>query len=301
MTCSRYSNPRLACHLHSSPTLGLNLCSSLQPLEAARSSNLLLQLGNALLVTDGVVGLGLQHPLQVLVGVVGLEAGIQDAEALAVLGDLVPVALHVLQVLGEVGEAALEDLAVQVGAHDGLEGDVLGPRRLGLREDKVGRALDGTHEGAGLGRVLAEERLVANVEDGAEAAAAQLGELVDAQHLHVGLGAALRGEPLLELDHLDVLQADAGVDVAVDDGARHVHAAPHGRVVLGRHAVVRRQLVDLDLAELADVADALALEGAEVGGDSGRLEVDDAGERLVEQASDGEDGEFAGLGLMMLC
>jgi hypothetical protein len=60
---------------------------------------------------------------------------------------------------------------------------------------------------------------------------------------------------------------------------------------------VRGELVDLDLAELADVADALALEGAEVGGDARRLEVDDAGEGLVEKAADGLDGEVAGFGL----
>jgi hypothetical protein len=60
---------------------------------------------------------------------------------------------------------------------------------------------------------------------------------------------------------------------------------------------VRSEFVDLDLAELTDVADALALEGAEVGGDSRVLEVDDTGEGLVEEAADGEDGEVAGFGL----
>ena len=61
---------------------------------------------------------------------------------------------------------------------------------------------------------------------------------------------------------------------------------------------MRCQLVDLDLAELADVADALAAQGGEVGGDArGALEVDDAGEGLVEEGADGLDGEGAGLGL----
>lgn len=58
-----------------------------------------------------------------------------------------------------------------------------------------------------------------------------------------------------------------------------------------------RQLVDLDLAELADVADALAAEGGEVGRDAGGFEVNDAREGLVEERADGRDGEVAGFGL----
>jgi hypothetical protein len=61
---------------------------------------------------------------------------------------------------------------------------------------------------------------------------------------------------------------------------------------------VRCQLVNLDLAELADVADALALERAEVGRDARRLEVDDAGEGLVQETANGQDWEVAGFGLM---
>lgn len=57
------------------------------------------------------------------------------------------------------------------------------------------------------------------------------------------------------------------------------------------------ELVDLDLAELADVTDALALEGGEVGGDAAVLEVDDAGEGLIEEGADGRDGEVTGFGL----
>jgi hypothetical protein len=53
------------------------------------------------------------------------------------------------------------------------------------------------------------------------------------------------------------------------------------------------QLVDLDLSELADISDALALEGLEVGGDAGRLEVDDTRERLVKKTANGRDREVA--------
>ena len=85
----------------------------------------------------------------------------------------------------------------------------------------------------------------------------------------------------------DRLEADAGVDLAVLDGLGDVHAAADGGVVRGGHSVMRSQFVDLNLAELADVTDALALEGAEVGGDARVLEVHDSGEWLVEETADG--------------
>lgn len=51
------------------------------------------------------------------------------------------------------------------------------------------------------------------------------------------------------------------------------------------------------LAELADVADALSLQRAEVLGDSAGLQVHDSGEGLVEEGADGGHGEVASLGL----
>lgn len=51
------------------------------------------------------------------------------------------------------------------------------------------------------------------------------------------------------------------------------------------------------LSELADIADAFSLEGAEVGRDTGVFQVDNAGEGLVEERADGEDREVAGFGL----
>jgi hypothetical protein len=95
---------------------------------------------------------------------------------------------------------------------------------------------------------------------------------------------------------LDVLKADARVNLAGDDGASHVHADAYGFVVAGFHAVVRGELVELYLAELADVADLLALEGGEVGGDAGGGEVHNTGEGLVQERSDGSDGEATSSG-----
>jgi hypothetical protein len=51
------------------------------------------------------------------------------------------------------------------------------------------------------------------------------------------------------------------------------------------------------LSELADIADAFSLEGAEVGRDARVFEVDDAGEGLVEERADRENREVAGFGL----
>jgi hypothetical protein len=51
------------------------------------------------------------------------------------------------------------------------------------------------------------------------------------------------------------------------------------------------------LSELANIADLLALQGAEVLGDSAVLEVDDTSEGLVEKRADRGDGEVASFGL----
>lgn len=53
-----------------------------------------------------------------------------------------------------------------------------------------------------------------------------------------------------------------------------------------------------NLSELADVADLLALQGAEVLGDSAVLEVHNTGERLIEKRTNRGDGEVAGFGLL---
>lgn len=52
-----------------------------------------------------------------------------------------------------------------------------------------------------------------------------------------------------------------------------------------------------DLSEFTDVADSFALEGTEVRGDAAVLEVDNTGEGLVQQGTDGGNRELAGLGL----
>lgn len=50
------------------------------------------------------------------------------------------------------------------------------------------------------------------------------------------------------------------------------------------------------LAKLANIANTLTLEGAEVGGDARVLQVDDTGERLVKKGPNGQDREVAGFG-----
>lgn len=219
----------------------------MKALEPALSGDLLLQLSHALLVTKRVGGVRIQVPGEVLVGVVGLKVRVEDAQALSVVGNLGPVTLDVLQIAAEVRKGALEDLAVHRGSHDGLDVDVLLVGLGGLREDVVGSALDGAHELLHLVWVGGQEGVVGDVEDRAEAAAAEFGELVNTEHLNVIAGTVLRGEPLGQLDHLHVLETDTGVDVAADDGLGDVHAAANGSVVVGSHAVVLGELIDLDL------------------------------------------------------
>ena len=58
------------------------------------------------------------------------------------------------------------------------------------------------------------------------------------------------------------------------------------------------ELLDMtNLSELSNIADPLALQRAEVLGDSAALEVDDTSEGLVEQRSDGSHREVTGFGL----
>merc|ERR1712123_546537 len=120
---------------------------------------------------------------------------------------------------------------------------------------------------------------VGHVLDRAEAAAAEVVELVDAQH------AGVLGGELLELDALEVGEADARVDVAAEDGGGDVHADAHGLERVERDARLLGKVVDHDLAEVADVPDLLALDVRELV-DVGRLLVDEAGWRLVEERAE---------------
>jgi hypothetical protein len=200
-------------------------------LEATLLLHILLQSDHPLLITSWVPGFLFKAPSQVLVRIVGLEAFIEHTKPLPILGHLLPVTLHVLQVRAEVREAALEDLAVRSRVHGRLEVAELLPSLVGRGEDKVSRALACTEESADFLGVLFDEGVVSDVQNRAEAAASELGELVDTKHLDFVTGTALRNEPLLEFDHLDVLEADAGVDLASDDGAGDVHANADGLVL----------------------------------------------------------------------
>jgi hypothetical protein len=55
--------------------------------------------------------------------------------------------------------------------------------------------------------------------------------------------------------------------------------------------------MEVYLSELANIANTLAFEGTEVGGDATVLEIDDSGERLVKERPDGQDWEVTGFGL----
>jgi hypothetical protein len=278
----------------------LGLDGEWESTEAASTGNITLQFNHALLVAGGIFRVSLKLPAKELVGVVGLELGIKDAESLSIPGHLVPVTLHILQILREVREAALKHLSVQLRSHNGLEVDVFGPGLVRLGKHKVSGLFHGTEESADLLRVLLDEGLVANVKDGAEAAAAQFSEFINAEHLDVCLGAALFVEPFLELNHLNILKANASVNLAGDDGLGHVHSAADGSIVLRSEAIVGGEFVNLDFAKLAHVANALALEGAEVGGDARLLEINDTSEWFIKKAANRDDREATGLGLEYL-
>ena len=118
-----------------------------------------------------------------------------------------------------------------------------------MLDGEVGGAAHGAHEARDLLRVLLEVVAVGHVLDGAEAAAAEIVELIDAQH------AGVLGGELLELDALEVGEADARVDVAAEDGGGDVHADAHGLVRVEWDAGLLGEVVDHHLAEVADVPD----------------------------------------------
>lgn len=51
--------------------------------------------------------------------------------------------------------------------------------------------------------------------------------------------------PFLQFDHLDVLEADTGINGTFDDSTGDVHPDSDGGVVAGLHAVVSGEFVDL--------------------------------------------------------
>eukprot|EP01136_Pigoraptor_vietnamica_P012308 Opistho-1_new@52095 len=240
-------------------------------------------------VTARGSGLALVDKLHKVVRVVRLEISADEAETLRVRGHLVPVALDVLEGRVEVGARGVVDLAVHRRVHDRLGLGKNVKALLGALEAKLVAALDGAHERVDAVRVALEEVVVGDVEDRAEAAAAEIGEFVDAQHV----GAALA--ELLQLNLLVVDKAHAAVDGPVADGLREVHSDADGRVVALAHALARADFVNYDLAKLADVTHAAALDVVKAL-DAALLGKDNARRRLVEERSDGRDVETARLG-----
>lgn len=59
---------------------------------------------------------------------------------------------------------------------------------------------------------------------------------------------------------LTVLQSDATINRTLDECLGNIHAATDGSVVFGLHSIILGQLVDLNFAKFADIADALALQ-----------------------------------------
>lgn len=83
---------------------------------------------------------------------------------------------HIGAVRTHVDEAPLEDLLHDGRVHGWLCGLVCLPRCLWVGKEEVGGLLDGPHEGLDLWAVGEEKGLVGDVEDGAEAAAAQVAQ-----------------------------------------------------------------------------------------------------------------------------
>lgn len=107
-------------------------------------------------------GFGQQRPGQEFVGHVLLEVLANNTETLAVVGDLVPVTLDVLEIFGKVAERALEDLAVHFAVHVWLHFNKELVSFGRLFKHVVRGTLNGLHESLDLFRVVLNESLVTN-------------------------------------------------------------------------------------------------------------------------------------------
>mmetsp|Transcript_17819 Transcript_17819/g.43617 ORF Transcript_17819/g.43617 Transcript_17819/m.43617 type:complete len:302 (+) Transcript_17819:395-1300(+) len=171
---------------------------------------------------------------------------------LAEVADLGPVALDVAEVAREVGQGPLIDLGVEGGVQAGVGAAHELPGLVGVLNGQVHGTAKGAHEALDLVDVGVVVVVGGDKLDGAKAAASETIELVDAKH------ADRLPAQLLKLDPLEVGEADTRVDLATHDGVSHVHAhADHGVVRVG-DACLLHEVVDHDLAEVADVPDLFA-------------------------------------------
>lgn len=120
----------------------------------------MLELSHPLLVLGGIRRLFNKLPLQEVVGVVGLEVGLKNAESFPISCDLLPIALDVLEVLGEVGVRSLKDLPVDKVGHLWFDIDVRRVRLLRLTENILCRLFDCSHELPNFLGVLGQEIIV---------------------------------------------------------------------------------------------------------------------------------------------
>ena len=95
--------------------------------------------------------------------------------------------------------------------------------------------------------------LVGHKLDGTEATAAQAVQLVDTKHRH-----GLAGQ-LLELNALEVGEANARVDIPADDCVRDIHAHTHHGVLGFGDARLFHEVIDHDLPEVPNVPNFFAL------------------------------------------
>lgn len=89
--------------------------------------------------------------------------------------------------------------------------------------------------------------LLTNVKNGAEAATPQFGKFINSEHLDIITWTSLVSKPFLKFDHLDVFEADSGIDGTIDDAFGYVHSAANGGVLIRSHTIVFGKLVNLDL------------------------------------------------------
>ena len=157
-----------------------------------------------------------------------VKVGLENLKVLAEVADLGPVTLHIQEIARKIRQRALEDLGVQgrVETRVGAAHDV--PGLVRVLDRQIHRAPKSAHEALDLGDVILVVLVGGHKLDGAEAAATEAIKLVDAEHAH------RFSAQLLELDPLEIGEANARVDLATHDSVSHIHAdTDHGVFSVG--------------------------------------------------------------------
>lgn len=106
-----------------------------------------------------------QLPSQELVCLVLRESSVNNAQVLAVVGDLVPITIYVLKITRKVSERSLKDLALNIGIQMRLHLDVLLVRSSRVGDHVIGSLFNSAHKLFNLFRVVLDKVFITDIKN----------------------------------------------------------------------------------------------------------------------------------------